>query len=97
MNIEELANITATCGSGPKDQKTWHKILRGSKGKYGTELLINVSEVTRAVTAKAHTFVDKNGDTILSVKPKYWEPKDAAPVARDVSPPQMDLEDSIPF
>lgn len=98
MNIDDLANVTATSGSGPKGEKTWHKVMRGSKGKYGTEILINVSEVNRAVAAKAHTFVDKNGDTILSSKPKYWEPKTTPELSgKDTSPPQVDLQDEIPF
>lgn len=76
MQEEELVNVTASCGAGPKGQKTWFKILRGSQGKTGVQLLINVGELNKALENGAYTFIDKKtGDKIMPVNPKVWPAK----------------------
>lgn len=76
MKVEELENVTASCGSGPKEQKTWHVVMRGKKGKFGTEVVINLTELKKAVAAGARTYEDKKGNKYLSLRPKVWEPRE---------------------
>lgn len=95
-NENDLINLTGTCGTGPKGQKTWHKILRGSHGKFGPELLIDLTEVEKAVTAKAHTFVDKQGHKWLSIRPKFWAPKPEADMSSPRQKPPIPVQYKSP-
>lgn len=76
MKIEDLENITASCGTGEQGQKVYHTLLRGKKGKFGTEMVINVTELKKALDAGARTYTDKKGNKYISLRPKIWEPRD---------------------
>ena len=96
MQIEDLENVTASTGTGPVGQKTWHNIVRGNKGKFGTELLIDVTELEAAIKAGAHKFMNKAGHTILTVKPKLWPPKEATETSQPDAP-QDELDEALRF
>jgi len=98
MNIEELANVTASCGVGPKGQKTFHTIAQGSNGKYGTDILINLTRLEEVMKATPYTFTNQKGEKILPLRAKLWPPKTQAPEPpEEVADTTSALDDSIPF
>jgi hypothetical protein len=108
MDVTELEQITADCKTGTAPNSTFHKILRGNKGNYGVQLVIDVTALNAAIAAGAKTFVSKGektaGHTMLALTPKVWPKKDTetAPNAhkkakQDGFAPSQDFGDEIPF
>lgn len=98
--MDNIENMTASCRI---NDKTYVTVARGSKGKYGPQLAINIAEFEKAIKEGAYTFVNKKGEKFLSLNVKFWEPRqpaksDAAiPTAVDNLDSHSQFDDSIPF
>lgn len=96
MTVDELINVTASLSSGKAGEKKFHKILRGSKGKFGVQLIVDVTELERAMAEGAYTFTGKDGHKNVALNPKVWPPKEGKIVNREVKKEESFLGDDLP-